>query len=95
MVTVRMAPRYDEIVRILRDVVAPLVEADGGRIYLVSADEGRVLIHLAGQLSGAPGNGLLCRKILEPAIHAVAPEAEVVLSAGWQVPTGAVLLQRQ
>ncbi len=95
MVTVRMAPQYDEIVRVLRDVVAPLVEADGGSIYLISADESRVTVHLAGQLSGAPGNGLLCRKILEPAIHAVAPGAEVVLSTGWMLPAEAVLIQRQ
>ena len=94
MVIDRMDPRYDEIVRVLTDVIVPLVGAEGGQIYLVSADSNHICVHLAGQLSGAPGNGLFCRRILEPALHRVAPEVEVVLSAGFQVPEGAVLMEQ-
>jgi Fe-S cluster biogenesis protein NfuA len=88
-----MDPRYDEIVRILRDVIVPLVEADGGEVFLLAAESSRVEIHLAGNLSGAPGNGLLCRRILEPAIRTVASDAEIILTAGWQIPEGAVRVQ--
>ncbi len=72
----------------------PLVEAEGGQVYLVSADATRVSVHLAGHLSGAPGNALFCRRILEPALRTVNPEAEIVLSSGCQIPAGAVLMGR-
>ena len=87
-----MDPRYDEIVRVLTDIIVPLVGPEGGQVYLVSADSTRVCVHLAGHLSGAPGNGLFCRRILEPAVRSVVPEAEVLLSSGCQVPEGAVLM---
>lgn len=82
-----------DIERVLRDIVAPLVESDGSEIYLVAADSARIELHLAGRLTGAPGNSLFCRKILEPALRAVVPNVEVALSAGWRIPTGAVILE--
>ena len=82
MVVARMDSRYDEIVRVLMEVIVPLVGAEGGQVYLVSADANRVSVHLAGHLSGAPGNALFCRRVLEPAIRTVAPDAEVFLSSG-------------
>ena len=88
-----MDRRYDDIMRVLRDIVVPLVEADGGELFLVSSDATRLTFHLAGHLAGAPGNGLICRRVLEPAIHAIAPNAEIVLSAGWRIPDGAVRLE--
>ena len=87
-----MGSQNDDILRVLQEVVAPLVEADGGEIYLVFSDSTRVSIHLAGHHAGAPGNGLFYRRILDPAIHAVAPGAEILLTAGWIVPAGAVRL---
>ncbi len=92
MVLSSMDARYDEVLRVLRDVIVPLVEADRGEIFLVSNEGNRIEIHLAGQLAGAPGNGLFCRRILEPAIHAIAPEVEVAVSTGWRVPDGAIRL---
>ena len=92
MVLSRMDARYNEVMRVLREVIVPLVEADRGEIFLVLSEGNRIGIHLAGQLAGAPGNGLFCRRILEPAIHAIAPELEVVLSTGWRVPDGAIRL---
>ena len=33
-----MAAPKDEIVRVVREILAPLVQADGGELYLVSHD---------------------------------------------------------
>ena len=88
-----MNRRYEEIIRLLKNIVVPLVEADGGEMFLVSGDATRLAFHLAGHLAGAPGNSLICRRILEPVIHSIAPDAEVILSAGWRIPDGAVRLE--
>ena len=84
-----MGSQSDDILRVLTEVVAPLVEADGGEVFLVSSDQSHVEIHLAGRLAGAPGNGLLCRWILEPALRAVAPAVELTVSSGCLIPAGA------
>ncbi len=94
MVLSRMDARYNDVMHVLRNVIAPLVEADRGEIFLVSSDGNRLAVHLSGRLAGSPGNGLFCRRILEPAIHSIAPNIEVVLSTGCQVPEGAVRLRK-
>jgi len=84
-----MAATRDEIVRVLREVLAPLVRADGGEIYLVSVDDDTVKLHLAGRYAGCPGNNLMRRQIIEPAIRAVAPKAQISVTSGTLVPNGA------
>lgn len=79
----------DEILRVVREVLAPLIRADGGVIYLVRAEDETVTLHLAGRYAGCPGNALARRHIIEPAIRAVAPHAQVVISSGVIVPNGA------
>jgi Fe-S cluster biogenesis protein NfuA len=90
-----MGSQYDEILRVLRQVVAPLVEADGGEVFLVSGDSSHISIHLAGRLAGAPGNNLLSRRILEPALRAVMPTIDLSLSSGCLIPAGAVRLTNE
>ncbi len=87
-----MSGKRAELVRVLSDVIAPLIRADGGRVYLVTAEEDAVLLHLAGTYSGCPGNTLATRRVIEPAIHAVAPDAKVTVTSGALVPKGATLL---
>jgi len=81
-----------EILRVVREVVAPLVRADGGKVYLVRADAKEVRLHLAGRFSGCPGNTLATRRIIEPAIQAVAPEVRVTITSGALIPADAELL---
>lgn len=95
MVIYSLAQEYEEILRVLRDIVVPLVEADGGEVYLLPSDSSRVTVHLAGRLGGAPGIGLLNRRVFEPALRAVAPNTAVVVSSGWRIPDGAVRLGRE
>lgn len=82
----------DEIVRVIREVLAPLIVADGGTIYLVEAEETSVSLHLAGRYSGCPGNTLATRRVIEPAILAVAPSARVTVTSGALIPAGAELV---
>ncbi len=86
--TAPTAPEH-EIVRVVREVLAPLVQADGGELYLVSVDDSGVALHLAGRFSGCPGNTLARRRVLEPAIASVAPGAHLTLSSGPLIPKGA------
>ncbi|MBI3207251.1 MAG: NifU family protein [Myxococcales bacterium] len=79
----------DEILRVVREVLAPLVRADGGELYLVRVEDDTVDLHLAGRYAGCPGNALARRQVIEPAIRAVAPNAHVTVSSGALVPKGA------
>ena len=85
----RMEPQHRDILRVLSDIVVPLLRAEGGKLYLVSIEQDRLVVHLSGRLGGAPGVRIFGRKILEPAIHSVAPRAQVILTAGYLIPPGA------
>jgi len=75
--------------KICRDVLAPLVRADGGILYLVSAGADDVHIHLAGTCSGCPGAAITRDRMLEPAIKSVFPKAKLRLTTGVRVPPDA------
>jgi Fe-S cluster biogenesis protein NfuA len=79
----------DEILTVIKEVLAPMVAADGGRLYVVQADEKQVSLHLAGRFAGCPGNHVVTRRVIEPVIAAVAPGAEVTVTWGRLVPSGA------
>jgi len=87
-----MAASIDQLLRICREVIAPLVRADGGELYVVAVEADSLSLHLAGTCSGCPGAVLTSRGIIEPAVHAVAPSARVVVTNGAKVPDGASLL---
>lgn len=84
-----MASPRDEILRVVRGILAPLVRADGGDVYVVRVDDTAVELHLAGRFSGCPGNTLAKRRVIEPAILAVAPGAQITVTSGVIVPEGA------
>jgi len=84
-----MAPPKDELVRVVREVLLPLVKADGGELYLVSVDDSGVSLHLAGRFSGCPGNTLARRRVLEPLIASAVPGAYLTVTSGPLVPSGA------
>ena len=84
-----MASPRDELVRIVREVLAPLILADGGELYLVAAEDTGVALHLTGRFSGCPGNTLTRRRVLEPLVAATVPGAYVTLTTGPLVPPGA------
>jgi Fe-S cluster biogenesis protein NfuA len=65
---------------LLQDVLAPLIEADGGRIELVSADDARVVFRLSGGCAGCPGVQYTRGHVIAPAVRrALGSEVEVVV----------------
>lgn len=83
------APRRQELLRIVRDVLAPLLRADGAEVFLVSVSPSEVSLHLGGRLSGCPGNALVANTILRPALATAAPGVRVTLTSGPICPDGA------
>jgi Fe-S cluster biogenesis protein NfuA len=75
-----------------RAILAPLVHADGGELYLVSVTPDDVHIHLAGTCSGCPGASFTRDKILLPIVGAAAPKARLTVTTGSRVPAGATKL---
>ena len=84
-----MTDASQEILRVIEDVIAPLVRADGGQLHLVEATDTSVTIHLTGRYAGCPGNTLAHRRVIEPAIQKVAPGARITVTSGAIVPSGA------
>ncbi|MFZ5894021.1 MAG: NifU family protein [Myxococcota bacterium] len=81
-----MSSSRDALLQVVRDVIAPLVRADQGELYLVGLTDERISLHLAGRYSGCPGNTLARRRVIEPALHAIAPATEVVVTSGALIP---------
>jgi Fe-S cluster biogenesis protein NfuA len=70
-------------------LLAPLIRADGGEVYIVRVDDDGIALHLAGRYAGCPGNTVARRRVIEPALRAVSPSAEVVITSGVLVPDSA------
>ncbi|MCA9600135.1 MAG: NifU family protein [Myxococcales bacterium] len=88
-----MGSSRDELERVVRQVIAPLLRADGAEVYLIAVTDSEVRLHVKGHYSGCPGLTLTKRRVIEPAIQAVAPEAQVDLSSGAIVPPDAERLE--
>jgi Fe-S cluster biogenesis protein NfuA len=84
-----MSDKVEALRKVLREVLAPLIEADGGELYLVELDKKRLLVHLAGTLSGSPACDVVARRVVAPAVRKVHPKIEIVVTNGWRVPKGA------
>ena len=76
----------------IEEVLGPLLKADGGKVFVVECSAETVSLHLTGRFSGCPGNTLIARRVIEPAVHAVAPGARVTVTSGAIIPAGARLL---
>jgi Fe-S cluster biogenesis protein NfuA len=82
------APK-DQVLKMCREILAPLVEADGGQMYLVSVGADEVHVHLAGTCAGCPGAALTRDRLLEPAFASIVPKLTLKVTTGWVVPSGA------
>ena len=72
----------EQIERMCRDVLAPLVRVDGGELQLLRFDGDDVYIHLSAACAGCPGATLTGDKVLQPALSAVAPKVRVIVTTG-------------
>ena len=87
-----MSVPQEKLLKICEDILAPLIRADGGELFVVAIDTDSISLHLAGKCSGCPGATLTSSAIIEPAIRAVAPTIRIVVTSGFQVPAGAALI---
>jgi Fe-S cluster biogenesis protein NfuA len=87
-----MSVPQEKLLKICEDILAPLIRADGGELFVVSIEADSIALHLAGKCSGCPGATLTTTSIIEPAIRAIAPAIRVVVTSGFQVPAGAALV---
>jgi Fe-S cluster biogenesis protein NfuA len=87
-----MPASIDQLLKVCREVIAPLVRVDGGEVYIVAVEPDQLTLHLAGTCAGCPGATLTTHSVIEPAVHAVAPSARVVVTSGIRVPEGASLV---
>ncbi len=79
----------EKLVASCRDLVLPLVDADGGQMYLVSASSDLVHLHLTGTCAGCPGAQMTRERLIEPVVAKVAPKAVVKVTTGFSAPSGA------
>jgi Fe-S cluster biogenesis protein NfuA len=79
----------DQVAKICREILAPLVRIDGGEMYLVALDGDDVHIHLAGACAGCPGASLTGDKVILPALRTAVPKVRVIVTTGIRVPPGA------
>lgn len=84
-----MADKTEQLHEVFREVLVPLVEADGGSFYLVTATQKKVALHLGGTYSGCPGTATAIATIIEPAIRKIVPKAKITVTSGWSIPEGA------
>jgi Fe-S cluster biogenesis protein NfuA len=85
----RLAPLRAQVVRICREIIAPMVKNDGGEMYLVKVEGEDVYIHLAGTCAGCPGASITGDKMILPALRTAAPKLRVFVTTGVKVPEGA------
>jgi len=87
--------RLPLIRQILTEILAPMVSAEGGELYLTTIHDREIAIHLAGRFAGSPGAGLIYQELALPLIEAVAPGTSVHWSSGRIIPNGAEELKAQ
>jgi Fe-S cluster biogenesis protein NfuA len=83
----------EQIERICREILAPIVQTDGGEFYLVRYDGEDVHIHLSGACAGCPGASITGDKVILPALRTALPKVRVVLTTGVRVPDGATRIE--
>ncbi len=75
--------------QMLREVLVPLLEIEGGELYLVEASKKEIRLHLAGAFAGSPACDTIARRLIEPVVRKAQPKMKLAVSSGWQVPAGA------
>lgn len=79
--------------QVCRDVIAPLIRADGGVPYLVEVRSDLLVLHLAGRCSGCPGFSFTIRTLIEPCVRSIDPSVRVVVTHGAALPANATLIE--
>lgn len=67
----------DKVEAVLKDVLTPLFEADGGKIELVDVGDGKVTVRLGDAYTGCPSSSYTLEAVIRPAIHAALEDESV------------------
>ncbi len=79
-VVVRSCAVRERIETLFKEVITPLVEADGGGVELVDVSDGVVKVRMVGAYRGCPSVPSLLQGVLEPAVrHVLGSQAKVEL----------------
>ena len=65
--------RTAEIVTVVRDVLAPMIAADGGTIEWIGVVNGTAEVRLGGACAGCPGQPFTAHAVILPALRCVDP----------------------
>ena len=60
---------------LIRDVLQPLIEADGGRLELLRIEQSTIVLRLTGTCEGCPGKLYTTRGVIEPLLRDALGEA--------------------
>jgi Fe-S cluster biogenesis protein NfuA len=77
------------IIDACRTYALALITADGGELYVVSAANNAVHLHLAGTCGGCPGAQLTEATLLRPVVRQALPNATLTVTSGWTIPSNA------
>ena len=71
--------RRERIEEVVREVLAPLIERDGGGLELGNFEGSVVTLRISGTLLGGPGTNYVKRDVIEPALKSAGgPDLEIV-----------------
>jgi Fe-S cluster biogenesis protein NfuA len=79
----------EQIAKICREILAPLVKSDGGEMSLLRFEGDDVHLHLSGACAGCPGAALTSERVILPALRTALPKVRVIVSTGIRIPDGA------
>src|SRR5437868_2319478 len=71
--TAHNTPNAPGLVSVVRELLAPLVEADGGHLEFLGLDRGVAEVRLSGACAGCPGQSYTANAVLLPALRAIDP----------------------
>jgi Fe-S cluster biogenesis protein NfuA len=83
-------PELSKVVDVCARLLAPLVEADGGDLFVVAANQDEVHLHVTGTYAGCPGVPFAADHVFLPVLRTVLPRAKLTVTSGWKAPEGAV-----
>ena len=56
----------DIVEAVIREIIQPLIQTDGGEITLISVGDNEVVLRLSGMCAGCPGKTYTTSRIIEP-----------------------------
>lgn len=82
----------NQLVDLCRNVLGPLLKADGGVLHVVRVEDDLLSIHLSGACSGCPGIPITIKSVIEPTVRALSSTVQLNVTSGPIIPDGAVVM---